>query len=475
MPATITTNNPHGIGYQRGNFSGTPGEPIDQQFFNAAFAGRINENKIYKESYHCNVVQMSNFGMWLDEFGDTDTDGYTAYSLIETYGDRKQMKISADATIPQYPATVALHIHDNDTYVNNQFILPQVGNTLLAPPYGHLLKVISINQASANDITVTVQQRDTTGNIGEFPVKANDEFLVFSGSEIADCQCPTGQFSLPDMPVITDLEMIAFGDKGELCGDAALKAQWLKIPFTDEAGKVYEHWYTEALQKMYQRFEERKFYEKLFNPKFGLIPILRARALKWVPASADEITIDDVRYWKKQLNIYGIGCTEFAIFAGRDKFSQFQRMLNTAGVTNLQYNERPMNDCAWINLEYCGIKVEGLTLHIYEESNFSNGKLLGSQNMVFPNSAIIFPMCSRPAATRGLGSNRGDSAANLKMFSTVYFKDNLGRVYESLTDSNGMFGPRNTFGAGCKKHEWTIETRFVSEVHCADWWGYMGL
>lgn len=479
MAADFTTVNPLGIGYQSGFFSGTPGQAIDQQFFNAAFAGRINTNKIYKEAYHCNIIQYSGLSQWLEEFGNVSSFCYPEYSLIETYGDYQQVKISANATIPQYPATVALHLDATSQFVSKQFILPQVGNVIITSPNGVPVKVISISQASSGDNTVTVQQTDTTGNTGTQAVVAGDELLVLSGAEILDCACPTGQFAVPDMPIITDLRMIHFGDKGEVCGDALHKCQWLKIPITDDCGNTVNHWYTEALQKMYQRFEKRKFYEKLLNPFFGIIPQVKARGIKWVPASNSEITISDVRQWKKELDQAGIGCREFAIFAGRDKFSQWQQFLNTLGILNLQYSERPLADCAWINLEYCGIKVEGLTLHIYDEPMFSNGKELGSTNMVFPNSAIIIPMCNRPACNRSTQDTPVESNAegrDQKAVETVYFKSAAdGKIWENLTDSNGEFGPRNTFGTGCHKHEWTIETKFTQELHCLNFWGFMGL
>lgn len=476
MPAGITTNNPLGIGYQTGIFSGPKGEPLAQHFFNAAFAGRINENKIYKKSYHCDIVGQCGISQWLEQWGNVSSDCFPEYSLIETFGDRKQMKISAGATVPQYPGTVALHVHDDDTFVGNQFVLPQVGNVLVSPPNGHLLVVTAISQASADDITVTVRQFDKTGNIGEFEVAAGDEFLVLSGAEIADCACPTGQFRVPDLPIITDLSMYLFGDKGEVCGDAVNKCQWLKIPFHDEEGNVVDHWYTEALQRMYRDHEEAKMYQRLFNPYWGLIPMVRARGFRWVPASNSAITLADVRTWKSELDLNGIMCREFAIFAGKNKYSQWQQMLLAEGVEALNYSDRPMNDCSWLNLEYCGIKVEGLKLHIYDECNFSNGKTLGSQNYVFPDSAIVVPLCNRPAmANRSSGTTRRDQGADLKMYETVYFKSNDGRVWDNLTDSNGIFGPRNTFGAGCEQHEWTIKSRFLCEPHCMNWWGFMGL
>ena len=475
MPATITTNNPLGIGYQTGIFSGTPGEPLSQHFFNAAFAGRINENKIYKDSYHCNIVGKCGISQWMEQFGNVSTDCFPEYSLIETYGDRKQVKISGGDTVPQYPSTVNLHINDSDVYVSSQFILPQVGNVLVAPPNGHLLVVTAVNQASAGDNYITVRQFDKTGNIGAFEIADGDQLLVLSGSEIDDCACPTGQFRVPDLPIITDLSMYTFGDKGEVCGDAVNKCQWLKIPFHDDCGNVVDHWYTESLQRMYQDHEEAKYYQKLFNPYWGVIPQLRARGIKWTPASGSEITVEDVRAWKQELQLNGITCKEYAIFAGRQLFSQWQSMLLAAGVTQLNYAERPMAECSWLNMQWCGMMVEGLTLHIYEECEFGNGKTLGSQNMVFPTSAIIIPLCNRPACNRSNGTNRRDSGSNLKMIETVFFKSNDGRVWDNLTDSNGVFGPRNTFRAGCEQHEWTIKSRFLQENHCMDWWGYMGL
>ena len=476
MPGTLSTNNPLGIGYQTGMFSAPVGEPITQHFFDAAFAGRINENKIYKEAYHCNIVQECGMSQWMEEFMGYDTDCHSAYTLLETYGELNQVKIDTDATVPVYPATVALHVDANSVFVSKQFILPQVGNTLITPPYGYPVKVISISQASSDDVTITVQQKDTTGNTGAFAITAGDLLFVLSGSEIDDCACPTGQFVFNDLPKELDLRMIEKGDKGELCGKALHECQWLKIPFTDECGNpLTEMWYTEALQKMYQRHEKQKFYEMLFNTNFGLIPLLRAKGIKWNQASPSEITTDDVRDWKKQLDLYGVGCREFAIFAGRDKFSMFQRMLLAAGVVKLDNSLQPNGDCKWINMEYCGIKVEGLTLHIYDECSFSNGKQLGSASMVFPNSAIIVPMCNRPACSRSNSRPEG-GGKDMKMFSTVYYKSaKTGKVFDNDTDSNGILGPRNSFGAGCEKHEWTIKSKWLNEVHCINWWGYMGL
>lgn len=477
MSTTLTTNNPQGLGYQTGYFSGPTGEPLAQHFFDAAFAGRINGNKIYKESYHCDIVQQCTMSTWLDEFAGSETDCYTAYTLLETYGRRHLIKSATTITLAAYPATALLHLSASDVFVGGQFVLPQAGNTIVLPPIGVLAKVTAVNTASSSDIILTIQQRDTTGNTGTQTITAGDEMLVLAGSDIADCACPTGQFRFDNLPIELDLSMDIFGDKGEICGDALLKCQWLKIPFTDECGNVIEKWYTDAMQNMYRDHEMRKHYERLLNPKWGLIPTLRARAMKWTPASVNEITVADVKSWKALLDTAGISCREYAIFAGGTLFSQFQAMLLAAGVAKLDNSIQPNMDCKWIDMNYCGISVEGLKLHIYEECTFSNGKLLGSGTSKFPASAIVMPMCNRPSCTRS--NNRQESGgSDNKMLSTVYFKDLNGRVWDNLQDSNGVLngpGGRNTFSTGCDEHEWTIKSRFLQEVHCANTWSYMGL
>ncbi len=474
MATTLTTNSTLGLGYQTGFFSGPLGSDLDQTFFDAAFAGQINTNKIYKNAYHCNFVTDCGLSQWLEEFMGYDTDCHPAYSLVETYGYKNQVTVQVNVTVNAYPATTVIELLPADAYSVNAYILPQVGNLLILPT-GELAKVTAIGTASALDPKITVQlfNRTAAAQI----LLANDKLYVTSGIEIADCACPTGQFAVPDAPIITDLTMYHFGDKGQVCGDAVDKCQWLKIPFTDECGNTINAWYTQALKDMYDRFEHSKYYQRLLNPNFGIIPIVKARGFKWTPNSTTEIVEEDFRTLVSLLDQAGIGCREFAIFAGRTLFSQFQRIFNTLAKSNLQYSERPLADCAWLNLEYCGIRIEGLTLHVYKDCQFSSGKELGGPNSVFPASAIIIPMCNRPACTRGMGSDRTDAGSqDQKMYSTVYFRSQAnGQVFDNLTDSNGMFGPRNTFGTGCRKHEWTIEARFTAEIHCANQWGFMGL
>lgn len=480
--ATLTTNDPNGLGYQTGYFAGPLGVPIDQAFFNAAFAGHINTNKIYKEVYNCNITGMCTMSTWLEEFGGVSYDCHPAYTNLEYNSFRRQIRANVGTTIPtRAVGTGTITLSNKDHFVSGAYVLPQAGQTIALTPRGFLAEVILVTHATAFDTIITVRQRSTTA--AAQVIAAGDEMLVLAGSILTDCVCPTGQFNFRDLPLEIDLAMIDIAVKGELCGDALEKCQFLKIPFLDENGKEIGEkspWYTTAQQDMYRDLERRKHYEKLLNPNFGIIPNLRARGIKFTPSSPTEITIDDLRYLKSQLDLYGVAGREYAIFAGNVIFSQFQRLLNTTGITNLLYAERPLNDCAWINLEYCGIQVEGMTLHIYDECSFSNGKELGAVGMNFPSSAIWVPLGDNPNPVERSVSSMGrfGNGYSTKMFETVYFQSIQGRKYDVYTDSNGFLnGPngRNTFATGCKTHQWSAETRFLLEVHCMNSWVYMGL
>jgi hypothetical protein len=481
MAATLTTNGYGGDpGYQTGYFSGPVGAPVDQAFFNAAFAGHINTNKIYKDAYNCNILGMCNMSTWLDEFMGYETDCHPNYTLLEYNGFRHQIRSNTTVVIPAYPGTQNIVLSAKDHFVGGQYVLPQVGNSIALTPSGILADITAVTHATANDTTITVRQRNNVST-SAITVTAGDEMLVLEGTILTDCVCPSGQFKFRDLPIERDIAMIDFALKGSLCGDALEKCQFLKIPFLDEKGDTLDEmspWYTAAQQDMYRDFERRKYYETLLNPSFGVIPTLRALGLKLTSAVNGTITTDDIRDWKKLLDIAGVAGREYAIFAGTNVYSQFQRMLLEAGVVQLNYLERPLNECSWINMEYCGIKVEGMTLHIYDECSFSSGKELGSVGMNFPDSAIFVPLSNRPYDEERSVSPIGRNGYTEKMFTRVYFRSIQGRTYDMVTDSNGFLnGPngRNTFGAGCKTHEWSVETRFANEVHCPKSWLYIGL
>ena len=471
MPSEVTTLDPKGLGAQTGRFSAPLGAPINQSWFDAAFAGRVHNDKIYKEAYNCQLLGECNMSTWMEEYMGFDTSCFPAYTLLEYNSGTMQITVGGLATtvIPtRAGGTGTITLAANSHYVNGTYVLPQVGNILVLTPVGELAEVISVTTTAANTTAIVIRLISTTA--GAQTLKLNDKLMVLPGSYLDDCECPSGQFRFDDMPIEHDLIMKAIGDKGELCGDALNKCQYLKIPFTDDCGNTIEKWYTKALSDMYKDHERTKHYSRLLDPVFGVIPAIKSRGMRFTPALETAITTDDIREWKRDLDAAGITCREYAVFAGGDKYSQFQRMLLAAGVVQLDASQQPLADCKWLNMEWCGIRVEGMVLHIYEECSFSNGKLLGGNNMVFPNSAIFVPMCERTTNCRGAYDN--------KMLTTVYFKTNSGVVWDNLTDSNGILngpGGRNTFGTGCEEHEWTIKSRFTQEVHCPNFWGYMGL
>ncbi len=223
--ATVTTNNPLGLGYQTGYFSGPVGSPIDQTFFNAAFAGHINTNKIYKEAYNCNIIadDYGTMTRWLEEFGGYETDCHPAYTLLEYYGYRHLIKEKVGVTIPAYPATGTITLSNGDHFVNGQYVLPQVGNSIATAPNGVLVDITVITHATGFDTTLTVRQRP--GTSGTIVIPINSEMLVLEGTILTDCVCPSGQFAFRDLPIERDVAMIDFALKGTLCGDALEKCQ----------------------------------------------------------------------------------------------------------------------------------------------------------------------------------------------------------------------------------------------------------
>lgn len=473
MATTVTTNNPNGIGFQTGQFTLPTGTNVSQ-----AFAGRISQNKVYRAAWNCNVIQDCGMMSWIEEFGGIEFDCHKAYSLLEYNGTKHQIRVNADTTIPTTATTGTIALSSTDHYVSGAYYLPQAGNTLIAPN-GTLIDIVSIAHSGANTTTLTVKQRGAGAAIS---LTAGTLLLVVEGSMLSDCVCPTGQFRIPDLPIEHDLNMVAFGDKGTLCGSDLEECKNFIIPFLDEAGNEIsdnEAWFTPSQQNLYRGIDRRKNYERLFNPIFGLIPTVKARGIKFTQADANELTIADIRFLKKSLAQNGIYNREYAIFAGTDKFSQWQSFLGLQGVSQLNYMERPLNDCSWINMQYCGIMVEGLTLHVYEDCSFGDGKGLGAAGFVFPNSSIWVPMGNRPLDSKySFGTpNRNGTMAG-KKFTTVYFQSIQGRRYDMVFDSNGILngpGGRNTFGTGCRTHEWSAETEFTFEVHCGNEFIYDGL
>lgn len=443
---------------------------LNQTFFNAAFAGRISANPVYKETYWCKIIGEMGFGTFLDEYTGFDTFGFSSFSNVEYNPYYDQVKVSsAGATVPAYPSTVAIPVDVAASQFYATYILPQVGQTLVLPPYGALVLVTAVTPNGSSP-TVTVRHLSTTGT--EIVLAAGAELKVLTGKYLADCACPTGPFRVMDIPIVQALAMKAIGEtSGEICGKALLERQNLKLPFYSETGEVeQELWFNEPLAKMYRDFEKAKTYLRLLDPDWGLIPTLVARGGVFTTDSPSEMDIDDIYVWGSALKEAGVSCTEYAVFCGRDLFVMFQKLLNKEGVDKVLYSIfDQMDDCKWLNLNWCGLKVGGLTLHVFEEDWMGNGLALGAAGFNFRKAGIMVPLCNR--STNIKESEMANGKPSNKMLTTTYLKDNMGRVWDNIQDGNGLYGPRNTYGVLCDKQEWGVKSEFAQTVHCPQAWG----
>lgn len=442
-------------------------DTLNQTFFNAAFAGRLSANPVYKETYWCDIIGEMGLGTFLDEYTGFDTFCFPSFSNVEYDPYRDQVKISLQGIVPAYassPNTVTLSIDPTSSqFVSGAYILPGVGDTLVAPPYGALLEVVAVN-ASANP-SVTVRHRSTSGALLTIP--ANSQLKVLSGKYLADCECPSGQFRVPDVPIVAALTMKTIGaNSGELCGDALNACQNLKLPFYDSDSKmVAEYWWNEPLKRMYTDHEKNKLYTRLLDPDWGLIPTLIARGGVYTSASASEITVDDIYAWGTAATLAGVQCTDYAIAAGRGLFVQLQKLAATLAVNQTLIGIFDASDsCKWINLNWCKFSVGGYNFHVFQDNWMGNGLGLGATNFRFTQAGIMIPLCGR-------NTNMKAGESETKMLTTSYFKDNLGRVWDNLQDGDGIWGPRNTYGAGCDKQHWTVKSRFTQSIHCPQAWG----
>lgn len=451
---------------QQGQFKPNS-DTLNQAFFNAAFAGRLSANPVYKETYWCDIIGEMGLGVFLDEYTGYDTFCHPSFTNVEYNHLRDQTKISLQGIVPAYtssPNTVTLSIDTvTSQFVSGQFILPGVGDTMVAPPYGALLEVVAVNPGA--NPSVTVRHRSTSG--AALTIPAGSELKVLSGKYLADCECPSGQFRVPDLPIVANLTMVNIAaDSGELCGDALNACQNLKLPFFDQENRtVSEIWWNEPLKNMYTDHEKTKLYTRLLHPDWGLVPVLVARGGVYTSADSTRIEVDDIYAWGTAATQAGVQCKDYAIAAGRGLFVQFQRLAATLAVNQTLIGIFDASDsCKWINLNWCKFSVGGFNFHVFQDNWMSNGLGLGAAGFRFNQAGIMIPLCGRNTNFRA-----GESAS--KMLTTTYFKDTRGVVYDNLQDGNGIYGPRNTFGTGCDKQEWTVKSRFTQTVHCPQAWG----
>lgn len=453
-----------------GEFSTPAGVIQNGAFLQATQAARYSADPVFRKHYYCNLIQRNSFGLWLTENMGFAETCFKNYSIIREYATNNLVRLSniAAVIIPASPGTAVLPIAVASHYVSGNYVYPQVGDALLLPPNGDIAIITAVTPG-VNTTTITVRLK---ASLVPVTVPIGADVIVLTGKQLADCDCPTGRIRLQDAPVEQPITMASIGEgSGQICGDALLACQNVKYAYKymDANGNqvTTELWYGGELQKLYQRHEESKMYQYLFDPSFGIITTLRAKSIRWNWADPNILTEADIADLKRGVQASGLGCYEYTFMLGALAFAAAQTLANNLATNRVSYGMFNPEDCKWINLNFCTVSISGMTIHFYEEESFSNGKMLGASGFDYQKRGIGLPMCDKPSNLRRSGDNDN------KLFTIVHFRDTLGRIHDGLTDSNGILnGPngRNTFGTGCDFHEFSIKSSFAVEVSCPESW-----
>lgn len=451
-------------------FSAPAGVLLDGAFLRAAQASRYSLDPVFRKHYYCNLIQRNSFGLWLTENMGYAETCFKDYSIIREYATDNLVRLSnaSAVVIPASPGTATLSIAAISHYVSGNYVYPQVGDALLLPPNGDIAIITAVT-AGVNTTTLTVRLKASTTSV---TIPANSDVIVLTGKQLADCDCPTGRIRLQDAPVEQAIKLANIGESTDkICGDALLACQNVKYEYKYMDGDgnqvTTDLWYGGELQKLYQRHEESKMYQYLFDPSFGIITTLRAKSIRWNWATPTVLTEADIADLKRALQVSGLGCYEYTFMLGAQAYASAQSLANSLALNRVSYGMFNPEDCKWINLQFCTISISGMTIHFYEEQSFSNGKMLGAAGFDYLNRGIGMPMCDKPSNLKRIGDNDN------KLFTIVHYRDSLGRIHDGLTDSNGILngpGGRNTFGTGCDFHEFSIKSSFAVEVSCPESW-----
>lgn len=453
---------------REGQFSTPAGVLQDGNFLNAAHAARYSLDPVIRKHYYCNLIQRPMFGTWLTENMGYATSCYTKWNIIREFPTDNIVHLKNIATITiAAGAQGILPIANNSHYVGGAYVYPQLNDGLLLPPDGAIGKIMAITPG-VNATTITVLNTSLSSVV--IPIGA--DLIILPGKELAACDCPDGRIRWEDSPIEQTVTMKRIADPtGKVCGDALLACQNTRYAYEymDKNGclQTTELWYGGELTKLYQRHEEAKMYYFLFDPTFGIIPTLRANSIRWNWADPNTLTIQDIADLKATVQTSGLNCFEYSFALGSKAFASAQTLANTLGDGKISYGSFDPAECKWINLMYCTISISGMTIHFYEEFNFSGGKSLGAAGFDYKNRGIGIPMCDKPSECKRYGEDDN------KMFTIVYFKDVLGNIHDNRVDSNGILnanGGKNNNGVLCDYHEWAIDSRFAVEVSCPYAW-----
>lgn len=429
----------------------------------------MSADPVIRKEYWCSVVGQCTFGTWLTEnmgYGETCWDNY---NIVHRYPADQIVKLGnvAPIVVPAYTAgtnTVVIPLPTGEHFISGKYSLPNVGDGLLLPPQGQLAIVTAVSKGTANSHTITIRQQ-IGGNVA-ITIPALAEVVVLGAQEIADCQCPSGQLNFePDFVEQQIIMKKLFKATGDIC-DNAIEAcfnQRLMFERTNAKGEIepVEWWFGGAVQTMYQNFEKAKDMYFLFDNSWGIIPTLKAKSIRWNWADATELAEADLQDLKDALIASGAMIMEHSLFLGSDAFVSAQKLAHELGKGFISGGCFNPEDCKWINLNYCAIYYYGIRLHIYEDCAFSHPQMLGAAGFDWKNKGIGVPMGNKPGGCVRIGE-RDD-----KMFNVIYKKDShSGRVHNMLMDSNGYLpgSNKNTYGTGCFKQSYSVESKFAVEV-----------
>lgn len=457
-------------------FSANAADIINIGFLKLNQANRFSADPTIRESIMHNVYEPSGILSWMEENMGYKLSCYKTYQLAHYFPSKRYINLANAAAIvvPAAISTVNITWPVAETTGPGLFLLPQIGGAVITAPDGNMLYITNIVPAGGT-FTVTLQNR----NHATFTIPINSDVVILSGKELAECECPNGTTIFSNTPLLETITLINLANKSnQICGDALLACQNMIFEYqsTDENGclKTYQWFYDAAYKSMVAEHRRTKKMDILSHPVFGIIPKIRKYGIKWTWADPTNVTLLDLEDFALFLANNSISANSFSFFCEMRAFASFQKLARTEGTNRILFGSFNPGDCKVLDLQFCSISHMGIDFHFYREGVFNDKNYLGGAGFNFINKAIGIPMTDR--------TDRPDEGmctpTNKKHITIVTFQDKNGNVWEEVVDSNGLLNTmgnnapsignnynRNTFGTGCKFHEYSIESDFSVEMH----------
>lgn len=391
---------------------------------------------------------------------------------------RMQIKVGSSGTppyvVPTGGGTVVIPLNVAAMQITGNYILPQVGEYIIAPPTGIELEITAVTPTGATPSITVKHVNNTAANLS---IAAGQELMFMTGKAIADCDYPRGFTRFSGAPRNFDYAMKPLGDGATWCGKAIEeKPAFFTDLFTMDIDGVptkVDMLYQADMLEMVNRFEMSMAYRRLFDASFGLFPILKTNGTIIEHTGTTAVTEDDIYFHTKSLDKRGFHCKNWMIPCGVDKFIQYQKLFSSLGNGNgMVITEYEADDSMkTLNLNFRTLKINGYTLNFYKEECFSNGQGLGAAGYNFPMAEVWIPMDDNPFTTKPSGVDWADNGGQNKMIQTVYFKgEATGQVYDMITESVGFLpgSDRNIYNPLELKQSWAIKSEFTQIIHAPE-------